>query len=211
MNIGMIYWQWDENDRAIVELRKSIEVFERTNLNEMLSLAYNNLGLIYLYDKDGPDTASMYFSKSLEIRETFGSPVPIANVLVNMALVYSAQNNIEKAEKFYNRALQIYETSGSVQGIIRIYYHLGEDYHNLKNYQRSNEYLQKCITKASEHGVEQYYSIVNDMFMKNYEALGDFQSFLFHFKNFKTDHDTLMSQFNLAQSRESQLKFRFSE
>lgn len=208
MNIGMIYWQWNENDKAISELRKAIEVFERTDFKETLSQAYNNLGLIFLYDKNEPDTASVYFQKSLEIREAIGSPVLIANVLVNMALVFSSKDNIEKAEHFYQRALQIYEISGSVQGIVRVYYHLGENHHNLKNYELSNEYLEKCMVKASEHGIDQYYSIVNDLFLKNYEALGDFQSFLVHYRNFKTDHDTLSDQYNLVQSREAQLKIR---
>lgn len=208
MNIGLIFWQWDENDKALGELKSAIEVFEKLDMKEMLSQALNNIGLIYLYDKDELETASMYFRKSLEIREKYGSPVPIANVLINMALVYARQDSIIKADQYFQRSLQIYENSGVVQGILRVYYHLGETHHRLENYQLSNTYLEKCMTKASEHKIDQYNTIVSDLFMKNYEALGDFQSFLKYYRVFKVNHDTLVNQFNLAQVRESQIKYR---
>jgi len=208
MNIGLIYWQWDENDRALSELKSAIEIFERLEMKEMLSQALNNVGLIFLYDKEELDTASMYFRQSLEIREIYGSPVPIANVLINMALVYARQDSVDKAEQYFQRTLQIYETAGLVQGILRVYYHLGEFHHRLENYKLSNAYLEKCMAKALEHRIEQYNTIVSDLFMKNYEALGDFQSFLKYYRVFKVNHDTLVNQFNLAQARESQLKYR---
>lgn len=211
MHIGMVYWQWDENQNAAQHLKNAIKILERKNAYAILSNAYNNIGLIYLSDLKAPDTAQGYFEKALAIRERTGAPIPIANVLINLANVHLKKYNYVAAEPIYKRVLQIYQSSKHVQGIIRTCYHLGETYHFMKDYQKSNFYLELCLKNAAENNISQYNSIVTNILMENYIALNDFASFLKHFRTFKIEHDTLANQFNRSQVNESHLKYKIAE
>lgn len=211
MNSGMIYWQWDQNNKAIDYLKQALEIFETQNSFEYLSMAYNNLGLIFFNDKNEPDTAYLYFNKSLAIRETLGNPISIANVLLNMANVYSSKDNFEKAEPVYFRALQIYESSTFIQGIIRTFFHLGEAYYKAKKYELSIDYLEKCLHKANEYNIGYYNTITSELLMKNFIATNDFPSFLKYFEIFKVEHDSLVKQNNLLLDSESDFKYKLLE
>ncbi|MDP3445149.1 MAG: tetratricopeptide repeat protein [Ignavibacteria bacterium] len=211
MNIGMIYWQWDKNDTAIAILQNSIAIMERFKVTESLSLAYNNIGLIYLNDKNNPIEAEQYFDAALKIREANGAPIPIANVLVNKATVYIKLGKAELAVPILKRSLEMYETTNQVQGILRANYHLGEAYRELKLYTVSNLHLIACFDKANAYNLSYYSGITIDILMKNYTDLNDFESFLKYFKIFKTEYDTLINQNNQLATKEAHLKFKIEE
>jgi len=206
MNMSQVLWQWDQNDEAVEKLLTSIGIAERHQQLEILSKAYTNLGLIYYYDEGNYSLALDYYSKALNIREQKGYPIPIANILVNIANVYVAQKNFQEAFQNYGRALKIYDSSNAVQGIVRTHFHLGEAHHDNKEYKLSNQHLEKCLSKAQQFGIISYNSIATDLIMQNYIALNDFAAFQTYFQQYKAEKDSLEDAYNQLQAKEA--KFR---
>lgn len=211
MNISQVLWQWNQNDEAIALLEKTIRFAGRNKLDDILSRACSNLGLIYYYDKKDYSRAHELFQQSLKIREAKGYPIPIAHVLVNLANVYSAGGNYEEALQSHRRALQIYESSGAVQGILRVHFHLAEVFFEMKQYSQSVMHLEQCLQIAKKHQIENYNEIGTDLMLKNFVALNDFASFLKYFEPYKSAHDSLAESFIQLQAREANLRFRALE
>lgn len=211
MNISQVLWQWNQNDEAIALLEKTILFAGRNQLDDMLSRACSNLGLIYYYDKKNYSRAHELFQQSLKIREAKGYPIPIAHVLVNLANVYSAGGNYEEALQSLRRALQIYASSGAVQGILRVHFHLAEVFFETKQHRQSVMHLEQCLQIAKKHQIENYNEIGTDLMMKNYVALNDFASFLKYFEPYKSAHDSLSESFIQLQAREANIRFRALE
>lgn len=205
-NLAMIHWQWDENDLALNILRETIPVFEKHQNDENLSMIYNNIGLIFLHDKKLPDSSFSYFEKAKKIREAKGWAVPLANVLVNMAVAKSIEKNFYEAKELLQKSMEIYTKSGVNEGIVRTHFQLGEVYHQLNLYQLSNEHLSASLVAGNPFGIEQYNMEIIDLMLNNYEKLNDFKGFLKTYRIFKSEYDSLSAQYQQLQSAEANWK-----
>lgn len=203
--MGMIHWQWDENQKAVEMLLQAIEVFERRGLTEDLGLAYNNMGIIYLRDMEDYEKAFRYLQKSLHIRERTGNPVQIANVLVNLGVYYGKVGQFDEAEKRLRRAIQTFEGARTGYNIIWSYYELGEMFFLANQHKRSAAYMEVAIKKAEEFGIDQFSESIISRLLDSYSALNDFPSFLRHFKWFRDHSDTLQQQLLRSTNREARL------
>jgi len=93
--IGYCYANLDNEDKAIEEFKKAIE------LKPSLALASINLGLIYL-DKKDYDKSIEYFQKAIET-----DPMAI-NAYNGLAAVYVELKQFKKAEETLYRALKVF-------------------------------------------------------------------------------------------------------
>lgn len=203
--MGLIHWQWDENEKALEILKNAIEVFERRKLIEDLGLAYNNMGIIYLRDMQDYAQAYRYLQQSLQIRENTGNPVQVANVLVNLGVYYGKVGQFDNAEKCLRRAIQTFEAAKVGYNIIWSYYELGEMFFLANQHARSASYMETALMKADEFGINQFTEGVISRLLDSYTSLNDFPSFLRHFQWFRAHADTLQQQLLRSTNKEAQL------
>lgn len=203
MNLSQVLWQWDENDKALGLLEKTIRFARRNHHGEMLARACSNIGLIFYYDKEDYPKAMDYFQEALNIREQKGHPIPIAHTLVNIANVNIASGEVDKAIATLQRAMQIYLSSKVVQGQVRALYHLGEAYQKKNNFRQSNTYFEQCAAKAIENQIAGYSTSVRDQLMENYIRLNDFPAFIRLFEPYKAENDSMAEMYGKLKAAEA--------
>ncbi len=211
MNLSQVLWQWDENEKAISLLEKTIRFARRHQQADMLARACSNLGLIYYYDLEDYPRALEYFEEALKIRELKGQPVPTAHTLVNIANVGIAQGEIDKGIEALKKAIRIYQGSGVVQGEVRALYHLAEAYQTKKDFALSNAYFLQCLSKAEKNNIAGYGSIIRSKMMDNFMQLKDFPSFLRLFEEYKVEADSVAGLYGQLQASEASLKNQYND
>lgn len=211
INLSQVLWQWNENDKALDYLEKTIGFARRNQLDDMLSKACSNIGLIFFFDKQEYARALTYFQEALRIREEKGHPVPIANTLVNIANVDIAEGRTNQAISTLRRAMQIYQNAKVVNGQVRVLYHLGEAYQSIKDFRQSNAFFEQCATKALENQIAGYSANVRDQLMENYIAMNDFQSFLRLYGQYKSENDSLTEAHLQLKASEAACKLQNEE
>ena len=206
-NIANIYWQWDQNDEALELLDEALAIYQKQEALLDMSRAFYTKGLIFAYDKRDFQKALSMFRLSLDLREKLGNPKGTANVIINIANIWMEQERFSDAFEFYNRGLRIHTALGHVDGILMAYYYIGLANQKMGNYSQSNDYFDQCEAKAAEFEISQYEDLITEGRLKNYAAMGDFESFQIQFELFSSAHDTLQEQYLSLQTREAKSNF----
>ncbi|NRD21075.1 tetratricopeptide repeat-containing sensor histidine kinase [Winogradskyella eckloniae] len=118
----------------------AISIFEKQNLNNELSAAYNNLAEAY-YNTNQIDKAIEFNYKALEVRKLIKDKDGIKNSTKNIAELYSLLKEHRKAIEYYEKALDILnpKTDHELRG--EILPKLGSEYLRFKEYDKASEYL----------------------------------------------------------------------
>jgi tetratricopeptide (TPR) repeat protein len=109
--IGGAQWQWlKDYDQALINLKKAIDIQEKTLPSDSLDLAttYNNIAVTYaLMEKY--DLALQYHNKTLKIRQAALPPEhpSIAATYNNLGYLYDGKEDYAEALKFYQKSLEI--------------------------------------------------------------------------------------------------------
>lgn len=106
MNLGLLYGENNEQERAMASLVESKTIAERLNLEETLETTYLNLGLLYSKKKDDKN-ALLHFEKCLEIAERLELKEDVAIVLSNMSQQYIRIGKYELAIQLGERSLAL--------------------------------------------------------------------------------------------------------
>jgi len=105
-NIGAIYYNQGNPDKALEYYLQSLEIREEINYKQGIANSLNNIGVIY-DDQGNPDKALEYYLQSLEIKEEINYKSGIATSLNNIGLIYKNQGNPDKALEYYLQSLEI--------------------------------------------------------------------------------------------------------
>ena len=98
----MALWENDFLEEAIVAYNKAITI------DPEYSIAYNNLGVIYLDGIGNVKEAARLFEKSIEINPSY----TLANF--NLARAYQAMDDLTEAAEYYQKALNLNKTSHDI-------------------------------------------------------------------------------------------------
>lgn len=210
-NIANIYWQWDQNDKALELLDEALVIYQNQHALLDMSRAFYTKGLIFAYDKRDYKKALTMFRLSLDLREKIGNPEGTANVIINIANIWMEQERYSEAFEFYNRGLRIHTTLGHIDGILMAYYYMGLAHQKMGSYEKSNDYFDLCEAKAVEFEIIQYEDLIAEGRLRNYAAMGDFESFQIQFELFSSARDTLLERYLSLQTREAKSNFEIDQ
>lgn len=209
--IANIYWQWDQNDKALELLDEVLAIYQKQHELLEMSRVFYTKGLIFAYDKRDFQQALKMFRLSLDLREKLGNPKGTANVIINIANIWMEQGRYTEAFEFYNRGLRIHTALGHIDGVLLAYYYMGMAHQKMGNYEKSNDYFDQCEAKAKEFDISQYDDLIVENRLKNYAAMGDFDSFQIQFELFSSAHDTLLERYLSLQTREAKSNFEIDQ
>ncbi len=118
----------------------AIEIFEKRNLKDDLSTAYNNLAQAY-YKTNQIDKALEFNFKALEVRQEIKDSLGIKSSTKNIADLFSLRKEHRKAIEYYENVLALLnpETDHNLRG--EILPKLGSEYLRFKEYDKASEYL----------------------------------------------------------------------
>lgn len=118
----------------------AIEVFEKRNLKEELSKAYNNLAEAYQQTYQ-IEKALEFNEKALKVRTQLGDSTGMKVSTKNIAMLYSERKEHRKAIEFYEQALDLLDpkTDQNLRGDILP--RIGYEYLQFREYDKATEYL----------------------------------------------------------------------
>lgn len=130
-----------------------IRIAEKAGIEEALSAAYGNFGLVYRTLGE-PRKALDYHQKALEINEKIGRLEGQANQLGNIGLVHKILGEPGKALEYHKKSLKIAKKIGNLEvqahdlnNIAAVYFDLGQFKEALSNLQRAREIFAKIGAK----------------------------------------------------------------
>lgn len=106
MNIGMVLGQMGQFQKAERWLRRSISVFSRTQDQDKLSRAFNNLGMLYLSASEILK-ARDHFIRALHLGRACKNPHNYLLPLNNLGITYELEGRIDKAIQYRTRVYKL--------------------------------------------------------------------------------------------------------
>ncbi|HEV8273988.1 MAG TPA: ATP-binding protein [Chitinophagaceae bacterium] len=164
--LGIVYQNATIYEKAISYYRLSLMLGEQTNNSRMLSITYATLGRTYLSLKQ-PDSALYYLQKAYDNAVLANYNRYIGSILLNIARVYAAEGNIEKAKEYFRRALAESEEHFYYRGVVASNLALAELSKNSGDIDSILYFVRNGLPVAS-------YLNSPDLFMRSYTALADF-------------------------------------
>lgn len=128
---------------------KSLEFNKQNNDAEGLSMAYNNLALIYHYRLQFDRSLEMY-QNALRISEKENDRLGIALVNSNMGIIFGQLGNVEKAISYFENAYTIAQEIGDTLMEVTALLNIGRGNIELVNYPKADAYLQKALEIAAQ-------------------------------------------------------------
>ncbi|WP_299125405.1 tetratricopeptide repeat-containing sensor histidine kinase [uncultured Winogradskyella sp.] len=129
----------------------AIDIFEKQDLKEELSTAYNNLAEAY-FKTNQNDKAIDFNLKALEVREKINDKAGIITSTKNIAELYSILKEHRKSIEYYEKVLDLLnpETDKDLRG--EILPKLGSEYLRFKEYDKASEYLVEGLKYNRKQG-----------------------------------------------------------
>ena len=127
-NIGIIYSQLEEFDKAIETFNNTIKV------NPKFAEAHNNLGIVF-YELNDLEKALKSFEEAIKIKSNF------SDAFNNIGNVYQKKNYINKAIENYEIAILKNEGSNKDKPL----FNLGNIFRDQEDYEKSIDYYKKAI------------------------------------------------------------------
>lgn len=138
--IGLIEIKRGNYAEGLENALLAIQVFERMNLREELSLAYNSLAEAY-YNTNQIDKALEFNFKALNVRTQLQDNAGIKNSTKNIALLYSERKEHRKAIEYFEKVLNLLDAENDNDLRGEILPRIGEEYLQFREYEKAAEYL----------------------------------------------------------------------
>ena len=140
------YISLDNFKQAITLLQQTKVISQDQKLYQLEADANNILGVAYYYQGNNPK-ALIAYQASLSFYQTNDSSLKEANLLNNIALVYSAMSSYLLAIKNYKSAELIYKSLGNEEDKVDVRYNIALMLVNLKRYDKAIEMLHQVVSQ----------------------------------------------------------------
>lgn len=139
-------------DLAIEQYKKGLDVLTDSKVEHDRGyfVLYNGLGMVYAR-KGNYTEALTYYLKSLEVAEK-AKELPIANILLNIALVYTDQKDYNQALEYNFRCKQEGEATGDKVVTSKAVTNIGIVYKEMKRYKEAIQYLEESLERKKDMG-----------------------------------------------------------
>ncbi|MGB0368142.1 MAG: tetratricopeptide repeat-containing sensor histidine kinase, partial [Flavobacteriales bacterium] len=186
-NIGLIYWNLGEADKATNHYIQSAEIFEEIGNQIGLGNTYNNIALI-LHEDDQDDKSLRYHRKALKVRLAIDHTYGIAASYSNIAQVYIYVDEPQPdSAKFYlELAIPIKQKLNDQYGLSRAYHCLADVYLASEQYELALESFGKTLRIQQRIGNSEGYASTYYNIAAAYQQKGDIKTQLVYLDSSET-------------------------
>jgi tetratricopeptide (TPR) repeat protein len=179
--LGEIYHILEQYDLACEQFQQSLDSDIKLGNLEGQVINYQNLGRC-MEAQGRNEEALNYYNQSQKINET----VQIKNFnLINIAKVAHLKTHSGKEKEGYNELISIIsdvEASGDPELRARVNNSLGCVLNRLEQYTEARKYLFRGLAIAQDIPLLRNVDVSNTLLSENYEAIGDYQNALDHYR-----------------------------
>lgn len=205
-NLAIVYARTENSEKALKFFRK-IYNYNQTQKNDVhYASVANNMGRIWLDEK--PDSALVYFNKSLEIARNLDKPDLKLLLYTNVGKAYMKLNEPIAAKKSFDSAQAVGAKSIDRQNKAWLYNELSEYFRNLKMNDSALYYSEMAVAtfdSVAPFGFEQQRAVA--LLYKTYLSRNEFEKAAAYFEKYVAITDTL----NLEDKRVNVEKLLIAE
>lgn len=151
---GILYWQLGQNDIAVQQLNKALDMFTTVNSLTKKADVLNTIGIIHA-SQAHYDEAITFFKQFLEVGENLESKHIIARAHNNFGLVFWNKGNYNSAIEEFLTALRLNEELGNRKIMGGNYNNIGNIHKHQGNLKKAIEYYRKSLEIAIELDMKQ--------------------------------------------------------
>ncbi len=181
-NLGRIYWEIDDMDRAGQYFKQAYYAFVEVDYKLGISSASNHLALYY-QSLNKPDSALYYFEQALEGSKTINSNYGLCVVHNFLGDFHLAGNDIEKAFHHYEQSDSIASRFQYVSEECFPTLGLARAYLNTDNLDMALDYGKKAFDIATDLNNYDLLSSANEVLSLTYANAGDLANAYLHYKS----------------------------
>jgi len=152
-NIGMVYKDWGQYDKAIKYFEEALAIDKRLGREGGVAIILSNIGLVYSawgqYDQ-----AIKYYNESLAIDKRLGREGGIATGLNNIGMIYKDQGQYDQAIKHFEEALALEKRLGREGGVAVILNNMGVVYSDWDQHDKAIKYYKEALAIDKRLGRE---------------------------------------------------------
>lgn len=200
-NIGLIYRDQEEYDKALKHLKISLQTNYFVDPE-----TYHHIGRIYM--KQGEeDLAVTYFDSALDLsieRDDFDLQSGIHNSSAELDLEYK---RYDEAVEHLNTAINIIDSSDQKEYLGRVYLSLAKTYFLIEDQDSAIYYANLAIQRSSELDEKETLSKAYLRMSKTYEAKGDFENALVYIEKYNSIKNLILNEKRLKNISLAEIKY----
>lgn len=209
-NIGIIYNYQGEDEKALEYYLKALKIMKETGDKRGISMSLNNVGIIYKKQRNY-SKALYYYSEALRLREELGDEQAIAASYGNIGNMYDLTGDYAKAKEFHLKSLKIREAIDDKNGIASSYINLSRLSQIQKKFPEGIAYADRSLKLAGEIGSLALAEEAHNALYGLYEAQGNKDKALEHFKMYIAVRDSIFNEENTKQATRAEMNFEFEQ
>lgn len=202
-NMAMVYWQWDDVDKAIANLNEAGDIFTRFGNEWELSSVFLNLGMIYSEELNDSKTGRKHLLRALSMKQELGDIAATARIMGNLGNIYSRMKDLTTAFDYFENALRMYEQSGHALGQVEIWFYRGRALFETGQFARAAQALEHCLSLSANFNLTLLNNDCHQLLMKAYALTGDNKAFNKYFSLFMEGYDSSMKNLNKMSVQEA--------
>ncbi|TAE06698.1 MAG: hypothetical protein EAZ95_18970, partial [Bacteroidetes bacterium] len=150
LQLGQFYRFMKKSDKALRNLFKALQVFEKHKIQHGLCEVYMELGNFYCFT--APSKAREYAQKGYQLQQYASKKRSIISNLNTIALTYREQDSLVKALVWYEKALQEATAHKDEEWIGLVSGNMSIVYLQQKDYDKAMLYIQKDLQASQDIG-----------------------------------------------------------
>ncbi|HET6993219.1 MAG TPA: tetratricopeptide repeat protein, partial [Bacteroidia bacterium] len=205
LDLGVIYYERNNYDKAIELLNKSLALKIQINDKRGEGLVYENLGDVANSQKKFSD-AITYFTKSKELAIEAKDTIDIATANQQLADQYLNLNNLSQAEKLANEAYPVLKINND-RNFAACLIVLSKVYTTKGDYQKALSYAMEAYRNATASDFPLFVGESSLALANTYEKMNRHDSSYFYQKLYTQINDSILSAQNGEKIAEMQVKY----
>jgi tetratricopeptide (TPR) repeat protein len=142
-SLGENYRHLRNIDSALINLTKSLKMFEDIDLEWQVGALCSNIGMIHLEQSNFPK-AKKYLERALQLSKKAGNREEIAKGYGRLGFVYEDQTDFPKALEQYKMGLEIFQELDNKSSISASFINIGNIYKNQADFTAALDYYHKA-------------------------------------------------------------------
>jgi tetratricopeptide (TPR) repeat protein len=142
--LGVGYWAKGDNETALDNCLKSLQIREAIGDKRSLGNSYDNLGLVYSASGENYKALENYM-KALKICEEFNDKPGVAHSYHSIATVLNSMGNYDESLKYHLQCLKIRQELNDKRGLAYSYNSLGIFFRDRGNNKKAIENYTACL------------------------------------------------------------------
>lgn len=222
-NLGLLYSRQTDYQRALNYYEKALDIKIKTNEPWGLSLAYGNIGSIYIkHNKSlcpqpaNPNCATQlfekgmsYLRKSIDYDQKIGYETNIARTYHNIGIGFELAQQLDSAIHYFNLSVSIKRKKKDLNGLCLSLTRLGEISLGRGNRAEAKKSLTEAYNYAQKLGFPENISMSSKALSQLYEKGNNFREALLHYKTYIEMRDSTINEKNTRAAVQRDIEFEY--